>query len=398
MMQLALLGDDDELIPLAAAAVALGHELVWVGERTQTAQLRALAPRAVYGESWESLLNYPQLDGVLIGRAGPDGRAGNEELRAEQLRKLVQADVHTLVVHPVAPSMLLYYELDMIRREAHGVLQHYTPGAGHPLVEQLAVLVREGDAAAIGPVEQITCDRRLIQRDREAVLAQFARDADLLLAIAGEPDRIGALGASDDDAVYANLGIQMACPAGPSIRWSAGPVEDAPGGRLVLIGASGKAVLQMPDEQPWSLELFRHGEPVDAPIARFDPAAAAIERWTAAIEQGDAGDDWGAACLTVELADATVRSLAKQRTIPLHHEEFSEQATFKGTMASVGCALILGAMALVLAAGLLGDVIGLPQGLVRLWPLALLAVLAVFLLLQLLPGIVFSPRNRKPPR
>ena len=56
-------------------------------------------------------------------------------------------------------------------------------------------------------------------------------------------------------------------------------------------------------------------------------------------------------------------------------------------MAAFGCGLLLVMFAVLLVAGLVGDVLNL-KGLIHLWPIVLLAVLALFLLMQALPWLV----------
>ncbi len=65
---------------------------------------------------WEALLDDQQIDAVIVSR-GP-----NEDVRTEQLRKLIQVEKPVLVSHPVYDSMLVYYELDMIRRETDSLV------------------------------------------------------------------------------------------------------------------------------------------------------------------------------------------------------------------------------------------------------------------------------------
>jgi myo-inositol 2-dehydrogenase/D-chiro-inositol 1-dehydrogenase len=73
--------------------------------------------------------------------------------------------------------------------------------------------------------------------------------------------------------------------------------------------------------------------------------------------------------------------LRKGRTIELYFEEYTEESTFKGTMASIGCGLLLLGM-FVMGAVAIAEQIGVPY--TRLWPYVLAGVLGVFLILQLL--------------
>ena len=82
------------------------------------------------------------------------------------------------------------------------------------------------------------------------------------------------------------------------------------------------------------------------------------------------------------------RSLAKGRTIELHKEDFSDIGTFKGTMTSVGCGLLLAGLIAVLGLGVVEAVarrLGFPgvADALRFWPYWLAGLLVVFLVLQL---------------
>ena len=60
----------------------------------------------------------------------------------------------------------------------------------------------------------------------------------------------------------------------------------------------------------------------------------------------------------MELAEATVRSLRRGRTVDLHYEPISEESNFKSVMTSTGCMILLGALVAVLFA-LSGPPLGL---------------------------------------
>jgi uncharacterized membrane protein YcjF (UPF0283 family) len=168
----------------------------------------------------------------------------------------------------------------------------------------------------------------------------------------------------------------------------------------------------MPEDlSSWSLEhMGEEGRTtVDSTPNDWDDAADAIRRIVSAtenqqpIEHQQATDNqktsrgestWQAAARTVEVADAIERSMLKGRTIELHFEQFSEQSTFKGLMTSLGCGLLIAALGVILAAGLIGDAFDLPWA--GGWHFALLAVLVIFLLLQLIPRIVFGQASDDP--
>jgi len=159
-MRFALLGEDPFLISLASAAQRLGHTLAWAGE-VGNARSDDLAQFAIGAEDtpWERLLDGDLVDAVFVGR-GVD-----EDRRADQIRKLVQAEIPLLVVHPVCLSMLTYFEIDMVRDESQALVQHYTPGAGHPALAELKRLAETDDGHR--SIEQIVFDRSLSSRGQK---------------------------------------------------------------------------------------------------------------------------------------------------------------------------------------------------------------------------------------
>jgi len=87
------------------------------------------------------------------------------------------------------------------------------------------------------------------------------------------------------------------------------------------------------------------------------------------------------------------RSLAKGRAVDLHQEEFSELGTFRGTMASLGCGLVLLALLVLVAATLVAGIAAefnweLGKSITGAWPAVILAVLSTFLALQFLPLLI----------
>src|SRR5487761_1116145 len=171
-MKFALLGSDPDALALALA-VARSHEhrLVWGHELGDAeAALRVAAPGAAIADHWEVLLDGSLADVVIVARAV------DQEVRSEQLRKLAQAGVPLIVSHPVVDSMLVYYELDMIRQENHAVLLALTPDRWPPAWRHIGELVQLDDQSPLGALEQVVIERSSATRDRWSVLRHFARD------------------------------------------------------------------------------------------------------------------------------------------------------------------------------------------------------------------------------
>ncbi len=341
-MRFALLGADIASLALAG----------WIGQRpehrvslvceTHAADgvLRGLAPDARALADWELLLAGTDADVVMVAAAA----VGEADRRVDQLRKLIQAGVPLLVSHPVCTSMLDCHELDMIRRETGCIVVPFAPESTHPALELLAHWLTAADRSPLGQIEQILMDRAQSDRSEPAVIRQFARDVLLLRTLIGEVQRVGALGSSSQSLVaYANLTLQMTGESEMLARWTVQAVENQPGAWLTLLGTQGKARLWMPAHGTWELTLPGESEP-QAIEPEWQAEQAAIESLQAAMAGEPVTPDWAAAARAVEVAEAVPRSLARGRTIELHREVFSEAGTFKGTMTSAGCGLLMAAI------------------------------------------------------
>jgi myo-inositol 2-dehydrogenase/D-chiro-inositol 1-dehydrogenase len=383
-MKLALLGVDAAMLSVVRAAAEQGEHTLVAAIEAGTAGdfLRQLWPHVQLRDDWEFLLAPGSVDAVLVARAV------DEESRVEQLRKLVQAGLPLLVSHPACESMLLYYELDMIRRESGCRLMPCLPARWHPAMARLEQLI-DDPAAGIGRLEQLAIERTLAARDRSTVTSQFAVDIDLARTLAGELTQLSALAPGSEETRYANLGVQLSGPRDVAVRWSVRPGDSASGARLTLLGSAGRAELAMPVDGEWLLE-FQHGEQqTRQSFPTWDAAGEALARLERVAVGEDMAPTWLDACRSVELAETIARSLKRGRTIELHYEDFSEQSTFKGMMTSLGCGLLVAALFIMLLAAV-GGRLGLPFA--RHWVTLLLLLLGLFLALQAL-RLVFPRKD-----
>jgi predicted dehydrogenase len=386
-MRLALLGADRATLAIAKATIAdRRYQLVAVCECEAgpfSSELASLALAVPEFANWESLLDANLVDAVVVGHS-PD-----EDRRTEQLRKFAQVAIPVLASHPLFAAMIVYYELDMIRRDTQGVMLPYLPERLHPAIVEMQRMFAGRSDGPIGRVEQMVFERHLLDRGKPAVTAQFAHDVDLLRAIGGEISRIGALGGNDESQSYNTLSLQMSGPSGVPSRWSVAPAEEHDWGRLMLLGSAGRAIVTMPaDAAPWSFELSVAGSRMERKLDQhWNPAEVALDQLARAVRGAAVKPDWVDAARSAELTETIDRSLKKGRTIELHYEEYSEESTFKGIMAALGCGvLILGLMFLVLIAVVedFGRAVGRRIPLVAHWPYLLLGLMVIFLLLQLL--------------
>jgi len=398
VIRVGLLGADASTPALIRALVtAPGFELAgYCEEEGSVVSLsQALAPfggRVRPFPTWEALLDQQAVDGVIVAQGD------NQDARADQLRKLLQAGMPVLVAHPISDSMLIYYELDMIRRETHCVAMPQLAERRHPALLQLAEFLRHPEKSPIGKIEQVQFERCLARTDPLSVARQFSRDVDCIRAIAGDMTRLGAMASNADPALQpaasaslSGLGVQMSGPSGVVARWGVTASQGTVTARVILHGADGRATVDMagPD-QPWNLEVLRGSQRTSEAFASWDPAAELLDVFAGGIRGGTITPDWIDACRSVELAETIERSLKKNRTIELYYEDYTEQGTFKGTMTSLGCGLLLLAMILLGVVGL-AEQLGVPF--LRGWPFLLLGCLGAFLLLQMLL-LVFRGTDR----
>jgi predicted dehydrogenase len=386
-MHIGLLGSDARMAEIVAAAIRRQDRVVatWGIDDTHL-------PRVA---SWESLLDPATCDVVLVGSDGWDPS------RADAVRALVQAGRPLVLAQPLELSMLWAYELDMIRRDTGSLLIPCLPERLHPFVGRLretitAALAGVGDQ---GPAESLLLERRMPERTRDAVLSQLSRDADLIRAIVGDPTRLSTLGSASPDSAWNTLAVGFTSPTQLPVRWQVAPGTES-GLTLRLQAARSAVVVDAPDDsaRPWTWS----GTAVD--VASFDRGAtmlAVIDRTlagkAAVADDGEAAT-WADAARAIELAETVPRSLARGRAIDLHREEFSEMGTFRGTMASLGCGLIMAALMVIVVATLLAGIAQefgwkIVGTVADSWPMIVLVVLGIFLTLQLLPLLVGADRN-----
>jgi hypothetical protein len=387
---LGTLGDDPRIAEVATAARARGWSVIAVADPAGASTGNA--------QPWTALLDEKFCAAVLVAADGWTAA------RAEAVRALVQAGRTLVLSQPLELSMLWAFELDMIARDSGARLLPCLPDRLHPSVATLKAAVEAAAAGAgpLGPIESIRLERALSERCRDAVLAALARDVDLVRVLVGDPQRVTTLGTGDLDSAWATLAVGLTGPAQVPVRWqvAAGPPC---GLRIRLEHATGSLDVFAPEgPETWT------ASPPLPPPGPFDRGAAMLDHLELVLA-GRRSDPsvpvppatWPDAARALEIAETVPRSLAKGRAVDLHHEEFSELGTFKGTMASLGCGIVLLALVVVVIATLVAGIsreIGwrFGQAVAGAWPIVVLAALVGFLALQTLPLLV-GPDRRPPP-
>ena len=407
-MKIGLLGCDEQILAIASAAVEAGHTL------SPAYDVPSDLPPALSGidrqprEQWQGLLEEDLCDAVLVGVDG-----WNEQ-RAEQVRTLVQAGRLLLVGHPASLSMLWAYELDMILADSTATVIPALAARQHPIIQSLRTLIEQSIAGngPLGSIESLQFERRQPTRNEDSVLASFARDADIIRVLIGDPSRLMALGGGDSG--WATLAVGLSGPDQVSVRWHVAKGK-TPELSIQLLCEHGRICIEIPPEDrgAWKVSHQADSEASDpllnfpSETTDFQPAKVLLAHLLQTAHGKNKGSSerlippatWPDAARTIELAETIPRSVKRGRGIDLHQEEFSELGTFRGTMASLGCGIIMAGLFIVFVATLVGGVAraagwDFGERLASIWPYAILTTLLLFLVLQFLPFLLPKKANK----
>ncbi len=332
---------------------------------------------------FEDALATSGVEAVVVG--------GVIEERAEALRRVAAVGMPAICLHPPGDDSEAYYQVALSREETGAVLVPDLPARLHPGVEALRQALR---GRALGAFRGIRYESPTSLDGGDLARHALPRVIDVVRALLGEVEAVTATGDPPGDRPSENLVVQLRGPEGrrAEVRLWTGPVEPS---RLVVAGAEGSLTLEYDPTFATAARLIRRasggGETV-VPLDDWDPHAAILETLAGAIAGREAHPDLVDGTRATELAEATVRSLRRGRTVDLHHEEVSEEGTFKSVMISFGCIILL-CILVALPAALVGPALGLPWTIYIAYVIP--PVLIGFIFLQLL-RFVIRRRGRSP--
>ncbi|MEZ6116952.1 MAG: hypothetical protein R3C28_10325 [Pirellulaceae bacterium] len=293
-------------------------------------------PKALISDEWEDALASADVDAMVVaGRSLPD-----TEQHADQLRKIMLAEIPLLVCHPLCEA-ILGLELEMIQRDTKLVIEPFYPLLGHPALDDLQRLTQQANEQA-EPYEQLVIERTLADRSKQNVLRTVYQDAMPMRRIMGKVTHVGAMGIFQADNDFANLGVHM---TGGTIagRWSCGPVVDFCGVRLQLLGGSRRVVVSLEtDEHGFARNgqfVLPDGQQKD--YAEHDSIAVAFDNLRSRRGESSTCDRWEESCRALDVGDAIEMSCRRGRTMELMSEQPTEEGTFKTIMAASGCGLMM---------------------------------------------------------
>jgi hypothetical protein len=373
-MKFALLGADAETFPLVKELVSDPDHQLTVAYQVPEAlaiTLKEIAPEVSFQDDWEALLHEPVASALIVSSHSHFSNE-QQEKRADQLRKLTQAARPMLVTFPACES-IVGFELEMIRRDVQGILVPYHPDLCDPVLDALIGWFKPGHAnGPPGQLEQVTMERRIMERDVAVLRHQLTRDTSLIRQLVGEIRRVSGMGqAFSPESGPFHLTANFDSQQQALCNWSLCTTHQPYLARITLLVGGGPAELRLqPGTNSWQWE-----EPtpewlasLDSPTTpRSNPARIMLDRFLQTLSATGPHRDrssvsetsernkvnaspsehapplfsWMDACRAQEAAEAVERAVARGRTIELFNEEHSEEGTFKGIMAAGSCSLLM---------------------------------------------------------
>ena len=386
-MRFALLGNHPDGLQMAQALVETGrHELAAYSGPAHQWESGGLKAVRTVGDM-EEILADPMIDAIIV--------AGDSGQRPLQLRRALQSERHVLCVFPPDQSPDITYEAAMIQSDTRRVLLPILPGALHPGIQRLGVLIQ---TTKPGPSWVIQWDRECGSssdagtQSKEKPLAAYFPGWEILQTLGGPIAEVSVFAEHSERMMTDPLLIAGRFERGGVFQVTLMAASSEPHWRLRLTapalqaeldfttGFSGPATLTWRDQseachkEEWPAQnLFREMVKVfEDAVQRYEQAAGpTLGRDAPALVT------WQDAIRCAELDDAARRSVERRRASTLEYPEATEEASFKGTMTLIGC-------------GMLWLIVGLLV-LSRWYPALLVVIvlmLTFFLALQLLRLIV----------
>jgi predicted dehydrogenase len=363
-MNFLILGDGPEELAWAQALADHPEHRLWAACPGFKAY-----PDLAGGTDLDGALATAGVEAILVG--------GDSELRAEGLRRAAAAGFPTICLHPPGSSADPYYQVSLSRQETGAVIVPDLPARLHPGVAELRKAI---ERQMLGAYRGIRFESSAGMADGGLVDQVLPRVIDPVRALLGEVGAVTATGDPPGERPTDNLLVVLRGPDGrrAEVRIWEGPPEPA---RLTVAGEMGTLTLEHDPAFMGSAHLIRklvHGGETVTELEPWDPRAAILLALTDAMAGREAHPDLTDGIRTLELSEATARSLRKGRTIDLHYEEMSEAGTFKTLMTSAGCALLLSVLVL-LPIALVGPAFGLTWTLYAAYIIPPLLILFIIL-------------------
>ena len=285
------------------------------------------------------------IDVVIVG--------GPIEERGEPLRRAAAEGLAIICLHPPGADSEAYYQVALSRSETGAVIVPDLPLRLHPGVDALRQAIESGE---LGALRGLRFEFPSSDEGIDLARVVVPRAVDAVRALIGEIEALTATGDPPGEHPDIELVVQLRATGArrAELRAWSGFGEPA---RLTLAAANGSLTFEFDRSLRQSCRLVRRLAGQQELATELDPwdrheAIFAIlsescrRRGAADLPSPNLHDGTRA----MELAEATARSLRRGRTVDLHYEPISEEATFKSVMTSTGCMILLGALVAVLFA------------------------------------------------
>jgi myo-inositol 2-dehydrogenase/D-chiro-inositol 1-dehydrogenase len=316
---------------------------------------------------------------------------GPVDFRGEALRRAAAEGFAIVGLHPPGHDSEAYYQVALSREETGAVIVPDLPLRHHPGVIALRQALSTGE---LGSFRALRWDAPAGQNGPDLARRELPRVVDVVRALLGEIEALTATGDPPGECPDVELIVQLRATGSrrAELRIWAGPAEPA---RLTLLASDGSLTLELDPARGRPDRLIRQNPPRDPLMTQLPPwdAHQAIFSVLAASMGRRGVTDLPSPSLhdgtrATELGEAVVRSLKRGRTVELHYESISEEATFKSVMTSTGCLIILGSL-LLLPLAMAGPPLGLTWTLFI--PYVIPPVLVLFIIMQTLRLAVRRP-------
>jgi myo-inositol 2-dehydrogenase/D-chiro-inositol 1-dehydrogenase len=279
------------------------------------------------------------IDAVIVG--------GPLDFRGEALRRAAAEGLAVICLHPPGPDSEAYYQVSLSREETGAVIVPDLPLRLHPGIAALRQAWCQGE---LGTLRGLRLEWPAATAGTDLAREAVPRAVDVVRALLGEIEALTATGDPPGEHPDIELLVQLRAidSRRAELRTWPGPGEPA---RLTLLGAEGSLALEFDRsfDQPARLigRTSSRSEPITE-LEPWDPHAAIVSVLSSSMGRRSESPFPGPNLLdgtrAMELAEATLRSLRRGRTIELHYEPISEEANFKSIMTSTGCLIFLGSL------------------------------------------------------
>jgi myo-inositol 2-dehydrogenase/D-chiro-inositol 1-dehydrogenase len=316
------------------------------------------------GQEFDGLVVAQDLDEAL---AVPDSEVavvgGPIETRGESLRRAAAEGRAIVCLHPPGTDSEAYYQVSLSRAETGAIIVPDLPLRLHPGVARLLQAISSGE---LGAFRGLRHEARAEPDGHDLARVAFPRMVDVIRALLGEIEAVTASGDPPGEEPDIELVVQLR--AGESRRAEVRIETEAPErARLTVNGSAGSLTLEYDPTHDTPARLVRRvasatGETIED-LPPWDAHGAIVQtllgtlKW-AGEPSRSSRPDLNDGIRAMELSEAVVRSLRRGRTIDMHYESISEEATFKSIMTSTGCMILLGCL-LLLPLALAGPALGI---------------------------------------